>query len=286
MSDISLTRIINLVIDLKGKIEKYREKLVKNEMLVRYTLIDPFLRALGWDTENPEQVEPEYDVGGEKPDYALKLGGRVVAFVEAKSLNGITEKVIRDKQRYSVDSGVRYTVITDGNLWLVYDVFKEVPWREKEICRWSITEEDPAIIAIKSLIIANTSAFGKQVEKPLLERQVEQQLQIARVTMVKIKGPINARKANYLVLRVLAETGGPLGRKEIVEKSREIVELVENDLKETETGIERWEAQIRWAITRLVAEGRIRRLNRNQYVISEEGKSYLKTLEEDVTRSV
>ena len=32
----------------------------RSEMQTRYALIDPLLRELGWDTENPALVRPEF----------------------------------------------------------------------------------------------------------------------------------------------------------------------------------------------------------------------------------
>ncbi len=44
---IALIDIIDLISKLKDRIEKYRVSLQRNEMLVRYAFIDPFLRVLG-----------------------------------------------------------------------------------------------------------------------------------------------------------------------------------------------------------------------------------------------
>lgn len=279
MSEISLTRIVNLVAELKRKIEKHRDKLIKNEMLVRYILVDPFLRALGWDLENPEQVEPEYTVEGGRVDYALKLAGRVAAFIEAKPLYGITDDVIKEKLKYSVDAGIRYTIITDGNTWRMFDAYKEVPWKEKEICKWSIAEDDAVAVAFNSLIIANTPAFGKI---PFLEKRPEAPPVAPVVRAAKIKGPIDSKKAKYLVLKVLAESEKPMGRKEIVEKTRELVELTSKDLEKMRSGRERWEARIRRTVASLRKKGYLERLDRNQYTIVEKGKSYLKDLEKEL----
>lgn len=289
MVEISLTKIIGLVTELKRKIEKYRDKLVRNEMLVRYALVDPLLRALGWNTENPEQVEPEYLVEGERPDYALKLGEKIVAFVEVKSLNGITEDIIKDKLRYSIESGVKYTVITDGNLWMIYDVFKEVPWKDREICRWNITEEDPATVAIKALTMANTSAFGKLAERPVFEKQVEKQVGmqpvITKTVAGKIKGPISCKKAEYLVLRVLAETEGPKSAKDILGRIQELAEFTESDLRENKYGHIRWKDRIYNVLRKLDKEGKVTKHDRGLYAISEEGKSHLKVLEKELLRT-
>ncbi|MEM4827970.1 MAG: winged helix-turn-helix domain-containing protein [Desulfurococcaceae archaeon] len=285
MSEISLTRLVYLVNELKLRIEEYNEKLAKNEMLVRYVLVDPFLRALGWNLENPEEVEPEYVVESGRADYAVKHGGRIVAFIEVKPLGGISEEVIKEKLKYAFDSGVEFTVITDGDTWLVYETFKKAEWRDRKISEWSITREEPAVVALKALILANTSAFGRQPEMPVLERRVTTTAETATVKQVrvfKVKGPVDGRKAEYLVLKILASAEKPYGRREIIEKAREHVELTEKDSARTKSGEQRWITQIRWAITRLKKEGKVRALGRNAYAISEEGKSYLKTLEEQI----
>ncbi|MEM4913689.1 MAG: winged helix-turn-helix domain-containing protein [Desulfurococcaceae archaeon] len=285
MSEISLTRLVYLVNELKLRIEKYNEKLAKNEMLVRYMLVDPFLRALGWNLENPEEVEPEYVVESGRADYAVKHGGRIVAFIEAKPLGGISEEVIKEKLKYAFDSGVEFTVITDGDTWLVYETFKKAEWRDRKISEWSITREEPAVVALKALILANTSAFGRQPEMPVLGRRVTTTAETAMVEQVrvfKVKGPVDGRKAEYLVLKILASAEKPYGRREIIEKAREHVELTEKDTARTKSGEQRWITQIRWAITRLKKKGKVRALGRNAYTISEEGKSYLKTLEEQI----
>ena len=54
-----LDNLIEIIKKLRERIERYRNLLEKNEMLTRYILIDPLLRVLGWDIENPEQVRLE-----------------------------------------------------------------------------------------------------------------------------------------------------------------------------------------------------------------------------------
>jgi len=72
-SRVALLDIVELVNKLRSKIEKHGDLLQNNETLTRYALIDPLLRALGWDTEDPEQVVPEFTTEAGRPDYALKI---------------------------------------------------------------------------------------------------------------------------------------------------------------------------------------------------------------------
>ena len=45
---------------LKSRINEHRSVLQGNEAQTRMSLIDPLLRALGWDTADPALVRPEY----------------------------------------------------------------------------------------------------------------------------------------------------------------------------------------------------------------------------------
>ena len=56
----SLEELHRLIEALQVRISEHRAELQKSEALTRYVLIDPLLRALGWDTGNPSQVVPEF----------------------------------------------------------------------------------------------------------------------------------------------------------------------------------------------------------------------------------
>jgi len=119
-----MNELFNLVIELRNRIEKYRELLSANEALTRYVLIDPVLRALGWDTENPDIVRPEEKQGGGIPDYVLYHNGEKLIALEAKRLGTkLDEKEALDYGfNYSWKNKIPYFIITDGNIWKVYDV--------------------------------------------------------------------------------------------------------------------------------------------------------------------
>ncbi|MEM1873222.1 MAG: winged helix-turn-helix domain-containing protein [Acidilobaceae archaeon] len=272
MREVCLTEIAGIVSELKRRVGEHRDKLAKSETLVRYVLVDPLLRSLGWDLENPEEVEPDYGVEGGRVDYALKRGGRPRAFIEVVRLGGITEKVIEEKLRHSSRAGVRYAIVTDGDTWVVLDALREASLREREVCRWSIVEEDPEVVALKSLTIANTKALGV-----VLEVRAAGTLGAGR-----LKGPLNSKKAEYLVLKTLFESSKPMSRREIIDRVSQLVELAETDLEKTKSGIARWKSHIRWAIWRLKSGNYIRRVDKDQYAISENGRLYLRRLEKEI----
>ena len=55
-----LDSLYQTVEKLQERIQSHQDKLSQSEALTRNTLVDPLLRALGWDTEDPMQVMPEF----------------------------------------------------------------------------------------------------------------------------------------------------------------------------------------------------------------------------------
>ena len=161
MAKISIGDNIELIRALKEKIAKYRNEFSKNEALVRYALIDPFLRALGWDIEDPEQVKPEYSTEAGRPDYALFVRNKKSprAFIGAKKLG--KNEDLQQHISYCVSEGVKFFIATDGNHWELYDTYRETRLPEKKILEWDISDDNESMIAIRSISIANLESFGK-----------------------------------------------------------------------------------------------------------------------------
>jgi len=93
----------------------------KNEAATRAALIDPVLRALGWNTANVQMVEPEKTLGNElRIDYLLNdpLGYPWVV-VEAKCLDSSLDKYgyVGKILGYALTLNVRTVCITDGITW-------------------------------------------------------------------------------------------------------------------------------------------------------------------------
>ncbi len=95
-----------------------------SEMSTRYMIIDPVLRALGWDLSNPSQciVENVTEVG--RPDYTLlDHQGTPVIVVEAKRIDRDTRYAgYQDKVADYGDSipSINVVVITNGQYWDIF----------------------------------------------------------------------------------------------------------------------------------------------------------------------
>lgn len=96
----------------------------KNEAATRAALIDPVLRALGWDTADVRMVEPERTVGAKQTlDYVLHgASGEIVAVIEAKKLGESLDKLghIGAAIGYGFSLKPKQLFITDGLHWHFY----------------------------------------------------------------------------------------------------------------------------------------------------------------------
>ena len=183
-----LDDLVGVIETLKSRIELHRTDLQKNEIRTRGTLIDPLLRALGWDVADPTLVTLEYATGEGRPDYAL-LGdnGKPSAFVEAKRL-GVSLTTHRSQMlNYSNEQGVRYAAITDGDQWELYTVFEPKPIEERQILDVTISTTPATQCALKFLMIwrpnlkdgqpesAKQPLWGLQISESPLEATPEAQ---------------------------------------------------------------------------------------------------------------
>ena len=110
---------------LQERMRSHRGALRENETRTRMALIDPLLRALGWDVSDPEVVTPEYKGNGGWADYALlRTDGHPAAIVEAKKLGEALSSHRMQMLNYANASDIEYAGLTDGNHWELYSVFE------------------------------------------------------------------------------------------------------------------------------------------------------------------
>ena len=99
----------------------YHEKLSRNEAATRAALIDPVLKALGWDMANPNMVEFEKTFNDTRVDYALyDCQNKIQVIVEAKALgtNLNDSRIFSRLVLYVFTHGVKDIFLTDGIQWL------------------------------------------------------------------------------------------------------------------------------------------------------------------------
>lgn len=129
------------------RIEKYRGSRAINEENTKATLIDPVLRALGWDTTDLEEVQHEYRRNPrDKPvDYALLILRSPRLFVEAKALGQSLDdhRWANQIMGYAGVAGVKWVALTNGEEYRIFNSHAAVPIEEKLLLSVKVTESKP-----------------------------------------------------------------------------------------------------------------------------------------------
>jgi len=116
---------IDQIKEISDKISK-RSTRLDTEEATKTARVMPFIKALGYDVFNPEEVMPEFtcDVGekkGEKVDYAIMKDGNPIMLFECKSANTNLEKEHASQlYRYFMTTNVKVGILTNGIIYKFY----------------------------------------------------------------------------------------------------------------------------------------------------------------------
>jgi predicted type IV restriction endonuclease len=170
-----------VVDDVRAKIRRYQEQEL-NEQNTKTALIDPVLRALGWDVGDLEQVQQEYRRRPrDKPvDYALLLLRTPRLFVEAKALgqNLHDRRWANQIMGYATLAGVEWVVLTNGDEYRIYNACAPVPIEEKVFRTIRLTDEDsPAEDTL--LLLSKDHVSENQIEILWQAQFVDRQIRAA-----------------------------------------------------------------------------------------------------------
>lgn len=114
--------LIEVLEKVRQRIAQHGAALQQNEMLTRYILTDPVLRALGWDTEDPDLVIPECTTPNGRPDYVLRWNGQNHIALETKALRGKLPGASSTGFHYCWLNKIPYYIVSDGDTWELYDM--------------------------------------------------------------------------------------------------------------------------------------------------------------------
>ena len=124
----NIEALVRVIEELQDRIKSHT-KIRFSETRTRDDLINPLLRALGW--EGPSVITSEYSITrGFRPkraDYALHEPDQTknpIAFIEAKRMNAdLTDNHIQQVLGYARRrKSVKYIGLTNGDQWVFYDV--------------------------------------------------------------------------------------------------------------------------------------------------------------------
>ena len=176
-----LDDLVSVIETLQCRIRDHGAKLRENETRTRMALIDPLLTALGWDVSDPAMVTPEYNVGQGRADYALNGSESIpAAIVEAKRLgHALNDDERMQMLNYANVRGVRYAAVTDGDVWELYEVFKQAPLEDRRLLNLRIANTSAYECALKLLLLWRPNlASGQPVaaSEPIFRASTEREL--------------------------------------------------------------------------------------------------------------
>ena len=140
-----MANLNEMIAPLLEKIKKFRSLYEQNEAAVRDQIVNPILKVLGWNTENPEEVQPNVFTDEGIPDYSLIKDGKRMLFMEAKKLGLDVEQkdIIRQLAKYCFGEGTKYGVLTNGVVWILFRSFEEgKPLAERVVWKVDIENEE------------------------------------------------------------------------------------------------------------------------------------------------
>ena len=157
--------ILELLARLKEQSDKYRSF---NEDRTKLGIVLPILRRLGWNTEDVDEVHPEFSVEHRRVDYALVLEGRPAVFIEVKRPSEDLDNESHEEQLldYSFRQTVDLAVLTNGLSWSFYLPREGDDWRSRKFYTIDIIEQDEidASSRLTELLSKANTYSGKALE--------------------------------------------------------------------------------------------------------------------------
>ena len=150
-----MDELIRLIGVLRERIETHGPALSQNEALTRSALIDPLLRGLGWNTEDPSHVVPEFRIPSRQTsaDYALFTGTeKPDVIVEAKKLGELLPgNAAHQAVTYCAAHGFDCFAVTNGRRWEVYETRRKGALEQKRIAGFDIGRDTTSAVCSAAL---------------------------------------------------------------------------------------------------------------------------------------
>ena len=152
---------------------RLNDLMARNEEAVRQTIVARLLNLAGWSIYDSEEVTPEYPVGSERVDYALRIDNSVKVFIEVKRLGEDLDKHQNQLLDYSEKDGTPdiLSVLTNGRYWWLYLPSWKGSWEEKRFCVLDIAEDNPSYVQkrFKDFLLRDRVQDGKAVKFAIRE---------------------------------------------------------------------------------------------------------------------
>ena len=208
-----ISHLVDVLEKVSDAAQTFGLELKGNESATRAALIDPVLRALGWDVANPGRVLVEKTQTVQKKalrvDYALLQDSNIKIVVEAKKLGGNLKEEFLQLVNYSFGLNVGSLFVTDGLRWHHYlhlSSNNQNPIREfdltiddlSEIAAYLVQHMDAALISPDKPKIDELTQRVEKLEKRLaaIEMQKEPSKSTNKRPTIKKASGVSKPKIN------------------------------------------------------------------------------------------
>jgi hypothetical protein len=178
------------LVQVRDRIAKHRGQAIGEEN-TKHALIEPVVRALGWDVEDLDEVRCEYKLKqADNPvDYALFVHGNLRLFVEAKALGENLDKWASQIMGYAGVAGiVEWIVLTDGNEYRIYNAHAQVPVNQKLFKRVVLSADEPDALSTL-LLLSKAQLQGTVIDDLWRQYFVDRQVKNAVESLSGIEPP-------------------------------------------------------------------------------------------------
>ena len=145
--------LLELVETLRKRIDEHGAALRSSEALTRNALIDPWLRALNWNPDDPALVVPEYRSGKGRADYALMRAGSPLIMLEVKKLSESLDVALSQAIADCLENGTPYFCVSDGKRWALYETHRLGPIVQKMVVSWDLDDTNIGETCLKALAL-------------------------------------------------------------------------------------------------------------------------------------
>ena len=176
----SAAKLASILPKIRSRIMKYAGNRRFNEQNTKASLIIPVLDALGWDANEPEEVQWEYKP---KPrynpvDFALMLQRTPCLFLEAKALREdlSNDRLTAQLLTYSSVAGVQWAVLTNGDQYRIYNANAPVPIEDKLFRSVSVSSSDRSSVIATLSLLSKTNLQDKKIGRLWKSHFVDRQV--------------------------------------------------------------------------------------------------------------
>lgn len=175
--------LLSLVEQLKSdrRLASFDEAATKQIVLLR------ILSLLGWDIYNIDEVMPEYSVGSQRVDCALRHSNANKVFIEVKRVGEDLERHQEQLLNYSFKEGVSLAILTNGISWRFYLPLHEGSWEQRKFYTVEIYDQKSEDIVGRFLdYLAKENVYsGKYIQNAEAVYKSRQREYLVRDTLPK-----------------------------------------------------------------------------------------------------